>query len=492
MPKKQKEIGFVFWSSVFFTFIFVICGTVYSEEFSKKAFIIYEYMIHSLGWLYLFSFAFFILFCLFIGFSKYGNIRLGNDHDRPEYPFFTWIGMLFSAGFGVGLVFWGVAEPIKHFVTPPNSTVEGKTIEAIPLAIQYSMFHWGIHQWSVFTIVGLSLAYFQYRKKSSGLISSTLAPLIGTRYRHTIDTLAVIATVTGIATTLGLGVIQINGGLFYVFDIPINPQVQVIIIAVMLMMYLMSTLTGLDKGIKILSTFNLSLTLGIMLFILLLGPTAFIVKSFFGGVIDYVANSINMSFPDSVKQGYSIRQWTVFYWAWAIAWAPFVGGFIARVSKGRTIREFVIGVLFVPALVAVLWMTILGGSALHIEAFESLSISSVVQQDLSAALFVLLENFPFTYVISILTIILIVTFLVTSADSATFILGTMTTNGNLNPSMKVKLIWGFLQAAIAGVLLMSSGLMGLQSASLVAAVPFTIILIAMCLSLYKALRMEKG
>lgn len=485
----EEKTGKVFWISAIILTVFVFFGTFYSSWLDQKITILFDYMTETYGSLYLITTVFFMGFCFYLAISKYGSIRLGSDGEKPQYSFFTWIGMLFSAGFGIGLVFWGVAEPMKHYVSPPLLGVQAQSAESMEIAMRYSMFHWGIHQWSVFTVVGLVLAYFQYRKRSRSLISAVLAPLGTKKIGVPIDVLAVVATVTGVATSLGMGVLQINGGLHYVFGIPIDAKVQLLIILVLLLTYMISSFTGIDKGIKILSNFNLSLTFAMLLFILMLGPTLFIIKNFFWGMLGFFTYFSDMSFPDQVRGG-EVRKWTVFYWAWAIAWAPFVGSFIARVSKGRTIREFVFGVLLVPGLVAMVWMAVMGGAGFHLEMFKGIPISATVEKDVTTALFMLLEQFPFYEFVAVMAIVLIITFLVTSADSATFVLGMMTSNGDLNPSLKVKCIWGVLQASIAGVLLLSSGLQGLQTASLIAALPFTFILIAMCLSLYLSLRNE--
>lgn len=491
---KSSYNNIVFWISSIFILIVVVWGALSPESFSAYATTIFDYTTTSFGWFYLFSVFLFVLFCLYLAISKHGKKRLGSDDERPKYSFFTWIGMLFSAGFGVGLVFWGVAEPMTHFLSPPME-IEGGTPESARLAMRYSFFHWGVHQWSVFTIVGLALGYFQFRKHKKGLISTTLDPVIGKdkhpTLRKTIDILAVIATVTGVATSLGMGILQINGGLNQVFSIPNTASTQLAVTGILLVLYLTSSTTGLDKGIKILSNLNMILAFGLMLFVFILGPTVFILNSLTVGIGDYIQNFVEMSLRlTPYKGGTWVRDWTVFYWAWVIAWSPFVGSFIARVSRGRTIREFVFGVLIVPPFIAIVWMAVFGGSALNMDLFQQTNIADAVANDVTSALFVLFNQFPFSFILSVISIILIFTFLVTSADSATFVLGMMTTEGDLNPSMVVKIIWGILIAAISAVLIISSGLQGLQTASLIAALPFTVILIVMSLALYRSLRQE--
>ncbi|PIC76738.1 glycine/betaine ABC transporter permease [Sporosarcina sp. P19] len=482
----------VFWISAVVIALLVIWGTVDSAGMSKWADLAYNFTSDAFGWFYLLSVLAIVLFCAGLAVSKYGRIRLGGDHEKPKYSYFTWIGMLFSTGFGAGLVFWGIAEPMSHFTNTPSG-MEGLSPEAGRQAMQYSFFNWGIHQWSVFTIVGLTLAYFQYRKNSGGMISDTLNPVIGKRgkkpLRSGINILAVIATVLGVATSVGMGILQINGGLNYVFDIPQNTTFLLLITGGLLLLYLTSALTGLDKGIKFLSILNLVLALGLIAVILFLGPTKFILEVFALGIGDYIQNFFGMSLGLSPYDGNTwSKGWTVNYWAWVIAWSPFVGAFIARISRGRTIREFVFGVLIVPPFIATVWIAVFGGTAIYMDLFQNTNIAGAVQNDVTSALFATFENFPMSTLLSVVFILLIVTFLVTSADSATFVLGMMTTNGNQNPNNTVKAIWGVLMSAIVAVLIISSGLQGLQTASLVAALPLTFILFLMGYSLMKSLK----
>jgi glycine betaine transporter len=494
--KKNQKGNSVFWISGLVILVLVIWGALVPQSFSSVASLVYSFTTNAFGWFYLLAVIFFVLFCFYLAISKYGKIRLGDDEEKPEYPFFTWIGMLFSAGFGVGLVFWGIAEPMTHFANPPTGFgVEGETEQAAKLAMRYSFFHWGIHQWSVFTIVGLVMAYFQYRKGRRSLISETISSGSNANkkssWKKVINILAVIATVMGVATSLGFGILQINGGLDYMYGLPQNGMVQIGITAILFLLYMASSTTGLNKGIKYLSNLNLALALLLMLFILFLGPTVFILESFTLALGGYIQKFIEMSFFMTPYQGGSwVKEWTVFYWAWVIAWSPFIGAFVARVSKGRTIREMIFGVLIVPPFIAMVWIAVFGGAAFHLDLFQGTAIADAVNNDVTSALFVTLEQFPLTQVLSILSLFLICVFLVTSADSATFVLGMMTSDGDLNPSLFSKLVWGTLIAAITAVLIISSGLQGLQTASLVAALPFTVILLIMCVNLFKSLRKE--
>lgn len=494
-PEKPR-LNRVFYISASLIALLVLFGAIRPTLFATIAGNIFNFTTRSFGWFYLLAVFLFVVFLVFLAFSKYGKIRLGTDQDRPQYPFFTWIGMLFSAGFGVGLVFWGVAEPMSHFITPPYADTTELTVEGARLAMAYSFFHWGVSQWSVFAIVGLIIAYFQFRRNADGLISTSLSPLIKDRtykqpLNQTIDILAVIATVMGVATSLGLGVLQINGGLNSVFGLPNTALVQVLIIVVLTVLFLTSTTTGLDRGIKWLSNINLGTALVLMVFVFFSGPTIFILETFTLGLGDYLQNFIRYSLRlQPYQQGTWVRDWTIFYWAWAIAWSPFVGAFVARVSRGRTIREFIVGVLIVPPFIALLWIAVFGGTALHLDLFEGTSIAQAVDADVTSALFVTFAELPFSFILSVLSILLILTFLITSADSATYIISSMTTNGSLNPPLTVRIVWGILLGGIAAVLLIASGLEGLQTASLISALPFTVILILMVYTLFSLLRKE--
>lgn len=484
----------VFYISLTIIVIFVLWGIISPENLSITASNLLSIAIEKFGWFYLLTTFFILVFSLYLAFSKYGSIRLGSENDRPAYSNITWFGMLFSAGMGIGLVFWGVAEPIQHYISPPLGLVGGTT-EAARAAMRYSFFHWGLHPWAIYTLIGLCLAYFNFRKGFNGLISSTFYPLLKEKVNGPIgkfiDILSIIATAFGVATSLGLGALQINGGLSEVFGISNKIGVQIIIIAVVTVLYMLSATTGLDKGIKILSNLNVGVAVGLLIFVLFLGPTSFIFDTLTSTLGEYLQNIINMSLRlTPFSQGTWIGKWTLFYWAWWIAWAPFVGMFIARVSRGRTIKEFILGVLLVPSLFSFIWFAAFGGTALNMEMFQNLGIAKAVEQDVTSALFITLRNLPLGTFVSLLATLLIVTFFITSADSATFVLGMLSSNGALNPKNKVKIIWGLLQSSIAMILLLSGGLEGLQTMAILAALPFAIILLTMSFSFYKALSEE--
>lgn len=486
--KQLTRMNSVFLVSAVVITGMVIWGIVDASGMSQWANIAYDKVTEAFSWFYLLSVLAIVLFCIFLACSKYGKITLGKDGEKPKYSYFAWIGMLFSCGFGAGLVFWGIAEPMTHFSHSPTGA-DAVPADAARTAMQYSFFNWGIHQWSVFTIVGLALAYFQFRKKEKGMLSDTLNPIIGRKkkqtLRKTINILAVIATVLGVATSLGMGVLQINGGLNYVLDVPQNTFYLIIIIVGLMGLYLISALTGIDRGIKFLSILNMSIAIGMIVIVLFLGPTQFILDAFVVGVGDYIQNFFSMSLGLSPYDGNSwSKDWSVNYWAWVIAWSPFVGAFIARISRGRTIREFIFGVLIVPPFIAIVWIGVFGGTALYMDLFQNTNIAAAVQNDVTSALFATFQNFPMSTLLSIIFIVLIITFLVTSADSAAFVLGMMTSDGNPNPSNRLKALWGVLIAAIVTVLINSSGLQGLQTASLVAALPLSVILLLIGYSLY--------
>lgn len=454
---------------------------------------LYHFTTDKFGWFYLLTVFILIVFLVGLAISKYGAIRLGGDQERPDYPFFTWIGMLFSAGFGVGLVFWGVAEPMSHYFSSPLSNVEGQSEAAARVAMGYSFFHWGISQWAIFGIVGLVIGFLQFRKKRDGLISTALEPLIGTNrtLKTGIDSFAVVATVMGIATSLGMGVLQMGGGVEQVFHIKNSFFLQFVLIAILFAAYMTSASTGLSKGIAYLGNFNLAMALAMLVFFFLVGPKVFILESFTLAIGDYINNFITYSLRLQPYQGGTwVKDWTIFYWAWTIAWSPFVGAFVARVSKGRTIREFIMGVMVIPPVFACMWIATLGGTALYNDLRNGTQIAEAVENDVTSAIFATFEHMPFTGVLSFLAIVLIFTFLITSADSATYILASMTTRGSLFPPMAVKLTWGFLMSATAAVLLYAGGLEALQSASLVSALPFTLLILLLILSMSKLLNKE--
>ncbi|MBM7553439.1 BCCT family transporter [Thalassobacillus pellis] len=492
--KKTNFMNSIFWVSFSIILIFAIWGAAAPKQLADSADIVYSFIAETFGWFYMVFVLFLVVFNFYMAFSKYGKIRLGGDDVRPKYPLFTWIAMLFSCGFGVSIVFWGVAEPMTHFGSPPPfAGVEPETPEAARAAMWNAFFNNGVHQWASFTFVGLALSYFIYRQQERSLISDTMNSVIGSTgkkpLRNAIDITAVIATVMGVATTLGLSVLQINGGLDAVFAVPGGTTTQIIIVLIMFIFFMASTFSGLDRGIKYLSNINLALALILMLTVLFIGPTGFILETITMGIGDYLQNFFQASLRlDQYTNGTWVQDWPVYYWAWTIAWSPFVGMFVARISRGRTVREFVLGVMVAPPFIGIIWIGIFGGTAINLDLFHGTDIAGAVAQDTTSALYSMLEHLPLGTILSVLSICLLFTFLITSADSATFVLGMMTSNGDPNPSVILKGIWGTLIAAIAIILIISAGLSGLQTASLVGALPFSIVLFVAAISLLKAIR----
>ncbi|MBB5174598.1 glycine betaine transporter [Texcoconibacillus texcoconensis] len=415
---------------------------------------------------------------------------MGKANEEPEYGFYAWLGMLFSAGIGVGFVFWGVAEPALYFLDPhPDFAGESEAVRARG-GLLYGVFHWALHPWAIFSVVALTLAYVQYRKDQPALISSAFQPLLGRKVHGPlgkgIDTLAVLATSTGVATTFGLSAMQISGGLSHLTGfIPNNVITQMVVIGVVTVLFIFSAATGVDKGIKYLSTINLTIAAILFGFMIIVGPTLFIAENIVTTIGHYIANVTQMSLDlDPFGDGDWLGMYTIFFWAWHISWAPFVGMFIARISRGRTIREFVAGVLIVPSLLAVIWFTAFGGTALDMIMGGNDYLGDLVMNNVEVALFVTLGELPLAAITSVLALILILIFFITSADSASYVLATLSSNGCLDPKLHIKVIWGFLIAGTASVLLVSGGLEGLQTASIVAALPFAVIMIVMVASLF--------
>jgi len=450
---------------------------------------------HNGGWIYMLAVTGFLLFCVYLAFSRYGDIKLGPNHAEPDYSYLSWFSMLFSAGIGIGLMFFGVAEPVTHFLAPPDA--DPRTIEAAKEAMQITFFHWGINAWAIYAIVGLILAYFSFRHRLPLTIRSALFPLIGNRIHgpigHLVDVLAVVGTLFGVATSLGFGVAQVNAGLSYLFGVAVSPEMQVILIAAITACATASVVSGLDAGIKRLSELNMILAVLLLLFIILAGPTVLFFDSFVQNLGMYAQTMVERSFRLNAYDGNEawMGKWTLFYWGWWISWSPFVGIFIARISRGRTIREFIVGVLLVPTAFTFIWMTAFGNDAL---AFEmqgvGASITDAVQHNLPLGLFHFLEHFPAHHLVSFLALILIITFFVTSSDSGSLVIDTITSGGHLDPPMWTRVFWALTEGVVAAVLMLNGGLSALQTATITTALPFTFVIIFACMGLMRGLRME--
>ena len=477
--------------------VFTIVDPVYADSLYSSA---KSFIASDLSWYYVGLMSFFLFFAVWLVFSRYGDIRLGNDDDRPEFSNFAWFSMLFGAGIGIGILFWSIAEPIYHFQSNPFITSEeSMSVEAAQVAMRISIFHWGLHGWGLFAVTGLILSYFAYRKGLPITIRSSLYPIFGDRIYgpigHAADLLAVFGTVFGIATSLGLGAQQMNAGLGYLLGMEVSTSNQILLIAVISVIATASVLTGLHKGIRILSVFNMQLTMVILGLFIIFGPTAYVLGAFFTNTGDYLLNAVALGFwvdpdPAGTWQG----GWTIFYWGWWIAWGPFVGMFIARISKGRTIREFVLGVLVAPTTLAAFWITIFGNSAFYLELFGNGGVAEAVNKDITTALFTTIELLFETQFLTILMAsictVMLITYFVTSADSATLVICTLVSMGDENPPARFRVFWGLVIGASAAVLLFAGGLKALQTASIVAALPFSIIVMLATYGLIKALREE--
>ncbi|MFD1360918.1 BCCT family transporter [Lentibacillus salinarum] len=482
--------------SLLLSLLFVVIGVVFNDWLGQKASAFLDFAVTYFNWFYLLIGAIFVFICLYLMFSKYGNIRLGKDADKPAYSTFSWITMLFSAGMGVGLVFWGVAEPVGHYTTPPYG--EGSTGEAASAAMQYTFFHWGLHPWALYGIVALGLAYFHFRKDFPSSMSSIFHPLLGDRINgpigKTIDILSVFITSVGVASTFGLSALQITSGMNSQWGIPNTLTVQLSIIGLAFLLFIISSWSGINRGIKYLSNFNMLILTLLTLSVLVIGPTKQIFEMLITSTGSYLGSILPMSLrmePFNSEANSWVGAWTVFYWAWWTTWAPFVGSFIARISKGRTIKEFISGVLLVPSLVSFVWFSVLGGSAIHfIHNLGNSALAENINADVNGALFAFLSNIPLGSVLSILALILIFSFFITSADSGTFVLGMLSSNGDLNPSNKIKITWGIIIAGSATVFLLAGGLDAVKTISIVVATPFSIILIFISWSILKAVRKE--
>ncbi|KGX91083.1 glycine/betaine ABC transporter permease [Pontibacillus halophilus JSM 076056 = DSM 19796] len=489
----MKQVTSVFWITLAITIAASTWGVIAPKNFESITGSIQSYISVHFGWYYLLIVSLFVLFCLYLIVSPYGKIKLGKQEDKPEFSYSTWFAMLFSAGMGIGLVFYGAASPISHFAkTPPLA--EAGTTEALRDSLRITFFHYGIHAWGIYAIVALVLAYFKFRHGKPGLISATLEPIFGDKMKgplgKAIDVIAVFATIVGVATTLGFGAAQINGGFSYLLGYEKQFWIQLLIIVVVTGLFMLSAYTGISKGIRYLSNANMGLAAALFLLMIIIGPTLYIANSFVDTLGSYVrslpSESLRLA-PNNDGQQQWVQNWTVFFWAWWIAWSPFVGIFIARVSRGRTIREFLSGVLLVPSIVSFLWMATFGVSGIDVQQAGA-AIADLPDEQ---ALFGVFDQYSLSIVMSIIAMLLIGTFFITSADSATFVLGMQTTNGSLNPPRTTKFVWGIAQSTIAAVLLYTGGLQALQNALISAAFPFSFIMLLMVYSLYKSLRQEK-
>lgn len=495
--KPQSHINkAVFFTSTVLIFFLVAFAAVFPEVADENFRRLQQQIFTNASWFYILAVALILLSVTFLGLSRYGEIKLGPDHAQPDFSYRSWFAMLFSAGMGIGLMFFGVAEPVMHYLSPPVGTPE--TIEAAKQAMRLTFFHWGLHAWAIYAIVALILAFFSYRHGLPLTLRSALYPIIGDRIYgpigHAVDIFAVIGTVFGVATSLGYGVLQVNAGLNHLFGIPVNETVQVVLIIIITALATVSVVSGLDKGIRILSELNLGLAVLLLALVLFLGPTVLLLKSFVENTGGYLSELVSKTFnlyAYEPKSSNWLGGWTLLYWGWWLSWSPFVGMFIARVSRGRTIREFVTGVLFVPAGFTLLWMTVFGNSAIYLIMNKGATdLATTVQQDVALALFNFLEHFPFPGVLSFIAMAMVIVFFVTSADSGAMVVDTLASGGSGNTPVWQRIFWAALMGIVAIALLIAGGLRALQTVTIASALPFSVILLVSIYGLLKALRRD--
>lgn len=482
----------VFFPAVAVILLFLAFGVFFTEGTGRAFEALQAFIVDRFGWFYVATVAFFLLFVVVLFFSPWGRVRLGPDGSDPDYSYASWFAMLFSAGMGIGLVFFSVAEPVLHYQSPP--TMEGGTPEAAVEAMRLTFFHWGVHAWAIYIVVGLSLAYFSFRKGLPMAIRSAFHPLLGDRIYgpagDAIDTLAVFGTMFGVATSLGIGVMQVNAGLNFLAGVEISTGVQIALIAGITAVATLSVVLGLDRGIRRLSNFNMSVALILVGIVFLAGPTIFLLNAWVENTGVYLQSLVGSTFwMDAWGDGQWQGEWTLFYWGWWIAWSPFVGMFIARISRGRTIREFIAGVLLVPTALTTFWLTVFGNSALHREVLGDGGIAGVATESM---LFALLQDLPLPALTSVLGMAVIVLFFVTSSDSGSLVIDMLASGGNPRPPVGQRLFWAVSEGVVAAVLLLTGGLAALQTAAITTGLPFAAVLLLMTVSLWVALRREPG
>ncbi len=471
----------------------IIYGTVWTEAAGNFFNYILKSIAHNFGWYYIILVFSFLIFVLWLLFSKYSKIRLGGENAKPEFSRFSWFSMIFAAGMGMGLVFWGVAEPIMHYAAPPKA--EPESIRAFEESMRFSFFHWGFHPWAIYIIFALGISYFHFRHKLPLAPRSLFYPLIGEKIHgwigHLADAFCTIGTLLGVATSLGLGAMQINSGINAMANVPYSTDNQIIIIGVITAIAVISVVSGVKRGIRLLSMANIIIMILLMLFVFIAGPTLYQINILINTFGDYLQHMISTSLwldlrPDSDWQA----NWTLFYWGWWLSWSPFVGIFLARISKGRTIREFIFFVLFIPTMITFLWFSVFGGTAMHIEMIGQGGISEIVNENVAMSLNALLSNLPFAQVTQWAGILLVVIFFITSSDSGSLVDDMVTSGGNPDPPVGTRIFWGVSEGAAAAALLLAGGLSALQAASISAGLPQSIIVMVCCISLVKALKKD--
>lgn len=485
----------VFWVAGLIIVVISLWGILWNDFFNDVSNAIMEWLKSRFSWGYLFGVFFFVVFNLFMAFGPYGKVKLGAPDDKPEYSTAAWFAMLFSAGMGVGMVFWGISEPLSHYVNP-MAGYEPMTTEAMRFSIRSSIMNWGLHPWACYCVVALGMGVFQHHFHEKALVSNLFKPMLKGKTNgiigQIIDVLTVVIIVTGTATALGMGCLQICGGLNYLFDIPDNIKTWLVLIAIIVILYMASAISGINKGIRILSNLNMTIVFAVMILAFLVGPTIDTIRNLCVGVFDYAVNFI----PDSLRMSSHgdstwIRNWRVFYWAWWLAWSPFVGVFVSRISKGRTIRQFVIGVMAIPTILSALWFSIFGTMAIHATSSYSAEKLNEIIASPQTALFYIFDKYPLGQILSVIIMVLLVTFFVTSADSATYTLAMLTSRGDLNPPLWKKAFWGLTFALMALALILSGSVSTIQTVSIVINTPYLFIMILICFNIILALKKEK-
>lgn len=500
LERLQRRLGLQTIPGVFFTSagvatLFVAVAVPFDEAVARNFGLLTGWLARNLGWFYILTVSTLLIFLLGLAVSRYGNIRLGADDSRPDYSNLTWFTMLFAAGIGTILMFWGVAEPVSHFANPPFAGVQPRSEQAAGDAMTIALYHFGLHTWTIFALPGLAIGYFAYRHNLPMRISSLFYPILGERtfgpWGWAVDVVAVLGTLFGVATSLGLGTLQLNSGLNYLFGIPSTGPVQVILIVIITSIAATSVALGLDRGVRRLSQLNIVLAMTLLAFVLAVGPTVFIAEGMVQSVGDYVDALPWLAFwTETFTESDWQRQWTLFYWAWTISWAPYVGIFIARISRGRTIREFVAGVLFAPTAFTLVWFGIFGLSAIQVEMSGEVALAEQVRQDPSVAIFAFLETLPLAGVASGLSVVIIVIFFTTSSDSASLVIDMLTRRDDQPSLVRQRIFWAAAQGAIAATLLLAGGLDALQNVITSLGLPFCILLIFMAVALFRALRAD--
>ncbi|MFR9802499.1 BCCT family transporter [Pseudonocardia sp. RS010] len=494
----------VFYPAAAVIALFVVATIVFPDPMSSGISAVQSTIIGGFGWYYTLLVTGFVVFALWLGFSHFGDIKLGPDEEKPEFGLGSWFAMLFAAGMGIGLVFWGVAEPLNHFASPKPGVV-GTPQELAQQSLVQTFLHWGLHPWAIYVVVGLAVAYSIHRKNRSVSIRWALEPLFGSRVKgwvgDVVDVIAIVGTLFGVATSLGLGVLQIASGLDFlgIVSDPGNLTL-VVLIGGITTLAIFSVVTGVKKGIKWLSNTNMGLAVALLLFVVITGPTLFLLRDFVQSIGLYFQNLFALSFDTTALQGAEGQawqaSWATFYWGWWISWAPFVGVFIARISRGRSVREFVVGVLAVPSLVTFLWFTAMGGTALQRELNGSGGlVGPDGSVDTDGALFGLLEGLPAGSVVAFGAVILIVLFFVTSSDSGSLVVDMLASGGETDPPVWSRVFWAAAEGLVAiGLLLASTegnALSALQTAAIVIAFPFSLVMLLMCVGLYREFRLER-